>query len=324
MRSDPASLTTNRTFYTQLALDRLSWQKTTIDPLSLERGLFWQRSVRIRVEREQVPLLKGEVGGADVGCGEDGEERDAGDGGLDGSAAALFAVDEAEDSGNVHAGFAGGFDCGNGGTTGGADVIDDDDVGTGFEEPFDLAAGAVGFFGFADQEALDERGGAFVWVGFAVQLEDARELEYLVVVGEGPGAGAGGVGDEGVGTHGEAADGFGVGDVVANEVVENETGEAAAFGVEGGDAAVDIVVGLFAAGEGEVSELEGVGSEEIKECGFVVGVHGPYCPIIGLAGGYPLPCLFRKILIKHGLASVDACKIFQTNGLRAKYCKIKT
>jgi hypothetical protein len=234
-----------------------------------------------------MPLLEGEVGGADVGCGEDGEEGDAGDGGLDGSAAALFAVDEAEDSGNVHAGFAGGFDCGNGGTTGGADVIDDDDVGTGFEEAFDLAAGAVGFFGFADQEALDERGGAFVWGGFAVQLEDARELEDLVVVGEGPGAGAGGVGDEGVGTHGEAADGFGARDVVANEVVENEAGEAAAFGVEGGDAAVDVVVGLFAAGKGEVSELEGEGSEEIKEGAFVVGVHGPLLSDYRFGGRVP-------------------------------------
>src|SRR5271163_2364266 len=106
--------------------------------------------------------MQGDVGGADVGGGEDGEEGDAGDCGFDVGAAALFAVDEAEDSGDVHAGFAGGFDGGNGGATGGADVVDDDDMGAGFEEAFDLAACPVGFFGFADKEALDEGGSGFV------------------------------------------------------------------------------------------------------------------------------------------------------------------
>ncbi len=83
------------------------------------------------------------------------------DDGFDGGSAALFAVDEAEDCGDVHAGFAGGFDGGDGGAAGGADVVDDDDVGSGFEEAFDAAAGAVGLFGFADEEAVDEGGGGF-------------------------------------------------------------------------------------------------------------------------------------------------------------------
>jgi len=95
------------------------------------------------------------VGCADVGGGEDGEEGGAGDGGFYVGSAALFAVYEAKDSGYVHAGFAGGFDGGDGGAAGGADVVDDDYVGAGFEEAFDAAAGAVGLFGFADQEALD-------------------------------------------------------------------------------------------------------------------------------------------------------------------------
>ena len=119
------------------------------------------------------------------------------------------------------------------------------------------------------------RVGAVSLVGrFVVQFEDAGEFEDLVVVGESPGAGAGCVGDEGVGTHGEAAYGFGVRDVVADEVVEDEAGEAAAFGMEGGDAAVDVVVGLLATGEGKVSELEGEGGDQVQEGRLVVGVHG--------------------------------------------------
>ena len=218
-------------------------------------------------------LLQGEVGGSDVGCSEDREEGNAGDCGFDCGSASLFAIYEADDSGDMHSGFTGGLDCGDGGAAGGADVVDDDDVCTGREEAFDFASGAVSFFGFADEESLDESRGEIG--GFVAEVEFGGELEDLVVVGEGPGAGTGGVGDEGVGSHGESAYGFGVGDVMADEVVEDKAGEAAAFGVEGGDAAVDVVVGLLAAGEGEVAELEGEGGEEVEESGFVVSLHGP-------------------------------------------------
>jgi len=218
-------------------------------------------------------LLQGEVGGSDVGCSEDREEGNAGDCGFDCGSAALFSIYEAEDSGDMHSGFTRGLDCGDGGPAGGTDVVDDDDVCTGRQEAFDFASSAVSFFGFADEESLDEGGGE-IW-GFVAEVEFGGELEDLVVVGEGPGAGAGGVGDEGVGSHGESAYGFGVGDVMADEVVEDEAGEAAAFGVEGGDAAVDVVVGLLAAGEGEVAQLEGERGEEVEESGFVVSLHGP-------------------------------------------------
>jgi hypothetical protein len=228
------------------------------------------------------------VGGADFGGGEDGVEGGSVAGGFDFFAPALFAVYEAEDAGDGHSGFAGGFDGGDGAASGGADVVDDDDAGAGLEETFDLAAGAVGLFGFADEKAVDEGGD---WFGtFVAEFEFAGEFEDLVVVGEGPGAGAGSVGDERVGTHGEAAYGLdpvGIGDVLADEVVEDEAGETAAFGVEGSDAAVDVVVGLLAAGEGEVAELEGEGGDEMEEGGFVVrhyfvlrfpGGCPPYCP----------------------------------------------
>ena len=132
----------------------------------------------------------------------------------------------------------------------------------------------MGLLGFADEEAVDEGGGgAFVAALVGAEVELAGEFEDFVVVGEGPGAGTGGVGDEGIGSHGEAAYGFCLGDVFADEVVEDEAGEAAAFGVEGGDAAVDVVVGLLAAGEGEVAEFEGVGGDEVEEGGAVVGDH---------------------------------------------------
>jgi hypothetical protein len=238
-------------------------------------------------------FLLGEVGGADLGGGEDGDKGGTVAGGFDIGAAPLLAVDETEDAGDVHSGFAGGFDGGDGGAAGGADVVDDDDIGAGLEEAFDLAAGAVGFLCFADEEAVDEGGGCLGT--FVAQFEGAGEFDDLVVVGEVPGAGAGGVGDKRVGTHGEAAYGFGVGDVLADEVVEDQAGEAAAFGVEGGDAAVDVVVGLLAAGQGEVAELEGEGGDEIEEGGSVVSGHC-LCPITVWSGVPPSPLPGYKLL----------------------------
>jgi hypothetical protein len=226
------------------------------------------------------------VGGADVGGGEDGVEGDAGDSGLDVGAAALFAVDQAEDSGYVHAGFAGGFDGGDGTAAGGADVVDDDHVRSQFVEAFEAAASAVRFLCFANEEAVDEG-----WSGagvFGFELEGAGQFDDLVVVGKGPGAGAGDVGDEGVGSHGESAYGFGVGEMLVDEVVEDEAGETAAFGVEGGGAAVDVVVGLLAAGESEVAEFEGDGCDEVKEGGAGVCWHGLFdCRRVS-----PRVCLF--------------------------------
>jgi hypothetical protein len=79
-----------------------------------------------------------------------------------------------------------------------------------------------------------------------------------------PGAGGGDVGDDGVGAHGEPADGFGV-DVVGFEQLEDGVaGEAAAFGVERGGAAVDVVVAgeVAAGGELELAEAEAGAGEE--------------------------------------------------------------
>jgi hypothetical protein len=112
---------------------------------------------------------------ADVVVGEDAEERwrdvgrDFGEGALDVQAAALFAVDQAEDSGDGHAGVAGSFDGGDGGAAGGANVVDDDNGGAGMEEAFDAAAGAVSLLGLADEEAVDEGGlGAVLFFEFEI------------------------------------------------------------------------------------------------------------------------------------------------------------
>ena len=209
-----------------------------------------------------------DVGLADLLGGEDGEEGDFvvgvggdfGEGLLDAEAAALLAVDEGEDADDLHAGVAGGLERGDGGAAGGANVVDDDDRGAGLEEAFDTASGAVGLFGFADEEAVQEGGWvAVIFVGV--------ELEELGVVGELPGGSGGDVRDEGVGPHGEAADGDGGGAMLADEVEEDDAGEAAAFGVERGDAAVDVVVGTLAGGEGEVAGSEGKAGEELRGVG---------------------------------------------------------
>jgi len=194
-----------------------------------------------------------QVRGPDVGCGEEGVKGGVGGGGFDVGSAALFTVDQAEHPDDVHAGFLRGFDGGDGGAAGGADIVDDDDVGSQLVKAFEAAAGAVGLFGLADEEAVDER------VVLMVQVV--------------PCAGAGGVRDQRVGSHGESADGIGVGEVLAYEVVHQEAGEPATFGVQGGGAAVDVVVGLLATGEGEVAETEGEGCDEVEEVDAVVG-HG--------------------------------------------------
>ncbi len=77
-----------------------------------------------------------------------------------------------------------------------------------------------------------------------------------------PCAGRRHVGDDGVGAHGEAADGFCI-DLVGFEQFEDGVArEAAAFGVERGGAAVDVVVARAAGGELELAEAEARAGEE--------------------------------------------------------------
>jgi hypothetical protein len=193
-----------------------------------------------------------DVFGADVVCGEEGKERCALSGGFDGGTAVCFlALDNAYHSGDDHSGFARGLDGRDGRAAGGADVVDDDDARAGLEEAFDAAGCSMLFFGLAYEEAVDE---ATFARGRGIRLRGPIEGAL--------GAGGGDVGDDGVSAHGEAADGFGL-DVAGFEQFKNGvTGEAAALGVEGGGAAVDVVIAGCAGGEGKVAEAEAEAGEE--------------------------------------------------------------
>ncbi len=66
------------------------------------------------------------------------------------TAVCFFALDDADDGDDDHAGLLRGLDGVDGGCTGGANVIDDDDACALFAESFDATARAMGFLGFAD------------------------------------------------------------------------------------------------------------------------------------------------------------------------------
>jgi len=177
------------------------------------------------------------VFGADFRCAEEAEEWSAFCRGLDGRAAIGFlAFDDADYCGDDHSGLAGGFDGVDGGGASGAYVVDDDDASALAAETFNAAGSAMLFFRFADEEAVELRRG---WVGVRT-----------------PGAGRGHVGDDGIGAQGEAADGLGFYPLFIEKIEDGLAGEPAAFSVECGCAAVDIVVAGAAGRELELAEAE--------------------------------------------------------------------
>jgi hypothetical protein len=193
------------------------------------------------------------VSGLHIAGGVEAKERSALAGGFEsGAGSGFFALDEADGGDDTHACFAGGFDGCDGGGSGGADVVDDENRGVLFAEPFDAAAGAVGLFCLADEEAVDQ--------GRAGLRLSA------------PCAGDGDCGDDGISAQGESADGRGVEVVLAEQVEDGEAREASALGVEGGGAAVDVVVALGAGGEGEVAETERGAGEQVEEGGAGVQI----------------------------------------------------
>lgn len=199
--------------------------------------------------------------------GEKSIKGNMGCGGFDIGTAALFAVDKTEDADDIHARFLRGFDGGDGGASGGANVVDDDDVGADLVEALNATAGAVGLFGLADEESVYER--------------------IVLMVQVVPGTGAGGIRDQRVGPHGQSADGIGLREVLADQVIKKEARKATTFGMQGRGTTVDVVIGLLAAGEGEISEPEGMGRDERKEGSRMVGGHD-FCT------DYPLPSFFAQ------------------------------
>ena len=168
-----------------------------------------------------------------------------------GAALRFFAFDEADGGDYFHAGASCGLDGGDGGGSGGADIVDDEDGCVFLEEAFDAAAGAVSLFGFADKKAMDQ----------------VRAVMLLRV----PGAGGGHVGDDGIGAEGESADGCRFELLLTQQIEDGEAGEASAFSVKRGGAAVNVVVALAAGGEREVAELEGDSRKQVEQGCAVVG-----------------------------------------------------
>src|ERR1700761_6898754 len=93
---------------------------------------------------------------ADLIGGKEGDEGSAGCFGFDGWAPnGSEPFDEAHDAGDLEAEVAGGSNCLDGGGTGGADVIDNDDARALCLEALDTVLHAVLFFSFAHQETFD-------------------------------------------------------------------------------------------------------------------------------------------------------------------------
>jgi len=181
--------------------------------------------------------------GADLVRCKQAEERYAVRSTFDGGAAVgLFALDDADHGGNGHAGFAGSLDGVHSGGAGGADVIHNDNAGARAAEALDAATGSVRLFGLANQKSVEQ---------------------WSAGVGErAPSAGGGHVGDDGVRAQGEPANGLGLNSVLFKQFKDRMTGEASALGVEGGGAAVDVIVARAAGGELELAKAETGPGEE--------------------------------------------------------------
>lgn len=166
---------------------------------------------------------------------------------FNGLAAAFFAIDEDDAEFDMSAFFFDDVDGFQGRPPGSNDIIDDDDVLAGGEISFDLLTYAVAFWLLTDGEDLD----GFVWM----------------VAGGGH---ADGEGDR-VGAEGHTADGldgevFRV-DFGSDGVPAEVANHCCAKGIQGGDAAVDVEIGLFPGGESELAGADGF----LEKQGFEVG-----------------------------------------------------
>ena len=94
--------------------------------------------------------------GANIFRGEETEKWSGMRGGLyRGASVRFFAFDNTNNSNDCHAGFFGRFDGGDGGSTGGANVVDDHDASAFPAETFYATTGAMGFLCFANEESVE-------------------------------------------------------------------------------------------------------------------------------------------------------------------------
>ncbi len=136
-----------------------------------------------------------------------------------------------------------------GGSAGGADVVDDDDARAFPAETFNATAGAVGLLCFADEKAVEERSGRdSVWARQALAVATLETMGSAPMVSP-PTASASMC-------------------VRFEQFEDGLAGETTAFGVERGGAAVDVVVAGAAGGELELAEFEaGAGEKREKLLG---------------------------------------------------------
>ena len=178
--------------------------------------------------------------------GKQAQERRAFGGGFDGRAAVgFFALDDADDCGNLHAGFLCGFDGVDGGGAGGADVVDDDHARTFAAEAFDAAAGAVSFSALRTRKPCSSGAPG---LGCARQALAVATLETMgsAPMVRPPTASASML-------------------CCFKQFEDGVAGEAAAFGVQRGGAAVNVVVAGAAGGELELAEPEAGAGEQREQ-----------------------------------------------------------
>ena len=170
---------------------------------------------------------------ADVVGGEDAYEFGR-DGGFFyvGAAFGFLAFYEGDHAYHFKSKFAGGFDGLDGGGAGGADIVDDHDLGAFFTVAFDALAGAVFFFGFANEETVDE-----VVIGAAGGSVGTRAARLGLLRAQH----SGGDNDR-VGAHGKSADRVGFPPMTEDLVEEDASGKTGAFAIECSSAAIDVIV----------------------------------------------------------------------------------
>src|SRR5487761_1572283 len=97
---------------------------------------------------------------------------------------------------------------------------------------------------------------------------DERSIGMLQMV---PGTGGGDVGHERIRAHGEASDRLRMQFMLPDQIVQREAGKSAAFGMQRGSAAIDVVVAVRAGGESEISQAKGEGRNQVEQRGARIG-----------------------------------------------------
>ncbi len=193
--------------------------------------------------------------GADLRSGKEAEKWSAIRGCFHGGPAIGFlAFNDADHGGDDHPCFTGSFYCVNRRGAGGANIVDNHHARACTTEALNAASRAVRLFRLADEKAMQQGCGG---VGLRA-----------------PGACRGNVAHDWVRAHGESAHGFRVDSVFLQKLKHGVAGEAAAFSVQGGGAAIDVIIAGSTGGKLELAEAEaGAGEKREKLLGVRLGGH---------------------------------------------------